>query len=174
MFQAASTGRLGFHRQQPVRTLSHPSKEYALECALTTSLLTVHVVTSDTDGIKKTLNAYRDNLVASNVEGCVNLYASDGVLMAPGYETQVGPDAVKQWYTNIRKLVTLDVEFDIHEAVAITEEYGFARTSSAGMLKINATGVTRKEANQELFVMKKVEGEWKIARYCFSESKLPE
>ncbi|KAK1823695.1 hypothetical protein LTR12_001881 [Friedmanniomyces endolithicus] len=132
------------------------------------------VLTSDTDGIKKTLNAYRDNLVASNVEGCVNLYASDGVLMAPGYETQVGHDAVKQWYTNIRKLVTLDVEFDIHEAVAITEEYGFARTSSAGTLKINATGVTRKEANQELFVMKKVEGEWKIARYCFSESKPPE
>ncbi|KAK1080386.1 hypothetical protein LTR33_005588 [Friedmanniomyces endolithicus] len=131
-------------------------------------------MTSDTDGIKKTLNAYRDNLVASNVEGCVNLYASDGVLMAPGYETQVGHDAVKQWYANIRKLVTLDVEFDIHEAVAITEEYGFARTSSVGTLKINATGVTRKEANQELFVMKKVEGEWKIARYCFSESKLPE
>ncbi|KAK0956391.1 hypothetical protein LTR91_022398 [Friedmanniomyces endolithicus] len=132
------------------------------------------VLTSDTDGIKKTLNAYRDNLVASNVEGCVQLYTSDGVLMAPGYETQVGHDAIKQWYTNIRKLVTLDVEFDIHEAVAITEEYGFARTSSAGTLKINVTGVTRKEANQELFVMKKVEGEWKIARYCFNEGKPPE
>jgi hypothetical protein len=29
------------------------------------------------------------------------------------------------------------------------------------------------EANQELFVLKKEEGEWKIARYCFSSTLGP-
>ncbi|TKA69143.1 hypothetical protein B0A55_06722 [Friedmanniomyces simplex] len=128
---------------------------------------------SETDGIKKTLNAYRNNLVASNVAGCVDLYAPDGVTMAPGFETQVGHDAVKKWYTMCFETITLDVAFDIKEAVAVSEEYGFARTTSAGAQKINKTGETSREANQELFVMKKVEGEWKIARYCFSSTNPP-
>ncbi|KAK0868365.1 hypothetical protein LTS02_003679 [Friedmanniomyces endolithicus] len=153
MLRPADSGSISTNRSKPCRTAAK--------------------MTSDTDGIKKTLNAYRDNLVASNVDGCVKLYASDGVTMAPGSETQVGHDAVKEWYTACFKMITLDVEFDIKEAVAITEEYGFARTTSAGMQKINTTGATSKEASQELFVMKKVEGEWKIARYCFSSTNPP-
>ena len=130
-------------------------------------------MTSDAEAIKKTLNAYRDALVKSDVDGCVKLYASDGITMAQGFTTQVGHDAVKEWYTNCFKNITLSVKFDIKEAEAVSEEYGFARTTSAGTQKVNQTGETSNEANQELFVLKKVDGEWKIARYCFCTTNPP-
>ena len=52
-------------------------------------------------------------------------------------------------------------------------EWAFARTSSAGTTKIHATGGGGPEANQELFVLKKVDGVWKIARYCFATTLPP-
>lgn len=128
---------------------------------------------SDADSIKQTLNAYRDALVASDAVGCASLYTPDGVTMAQNFTTQVGFDAIQEWYTNCFQNIALDVEFEIKEAVAISEEYGFARTTSAGTQKVNATGDTSKEANQELFVMQKVGGEWKIARYCFCTTNPP-
>ncbi|KAK5675203.1 hypothetical protein LTS10_012279 [Elasticomyces elasticus] len=87
--------------------------------------------------------------------------------MAQNFVTVVGRDAIKEWYSNCFANITLSVSFDIKEAVAVSEEYGFARTTSAGTQTINKTGQTSKEANQELFITKKVEGQWEIARYCF-------
>lgn len=88
--------------------------------------------------------------------------------MAQGFPTQVGHDDIREWYTKCFEAIALDVKLEIKEVVVISNEYAFARTSSAGAQKVNQTGQTSKEANQELFVMQKVDGEWKIARYCFS------
>jgi hypothetical protein len=46
--------------------------------------------------------------------------------------------------------------------------WAFARTNSAGQTAINATCESAVEGNQELFVFHKPDGDWKIARYCFS------
>jgi uncharacterized protein (TIGR02246 family) len=122
---------------------------------------------SDSEAIKATLNDYRDALVSSNVDPIVKLYAKDGVTMAQNFQTQIGHDAIREWYTQCFKAITLIVEFEIKEVVLASDEYAFARTSSSGTQKVNQTGQSSKEANQELFVMQKVDGEWKIARYCF-------
>jgi hypothetical protein len=43
------------------------------------------------------------------------------------------------------------------------------RTNSAGTQKVNASGATSTEANQELFIFKNGgDGGWRIARYSFS------
>jgi ketosteroid isomerase-like protein len=65
------------------------------------------------------------------------------------------------------------VKFDIIEVEIINADWAFARTASAGKTKIHATGGESQEANQELFVIKKEEGKWKIARYCFSTTNPP-
>ncbi|KAK5722493.1 hypothetical protein LTR15_005724 [Elasticomyces elasticus] len=130
-------------------------------------------LTPNADGIKKNLDAYRNALVASKAEECASLYASDGVIMAQNFVTVVGRDAIKEWYSNCFANIALSVSFDIKEAIVVSEEYGFARTTSAGTQKINKTGETSKEANQELSVMKKVEDQWKIARYCFCTTNPP-
>ena len=125
-------------------------------------------MSSDNEAIKETLNAYFKHLAASEVEPIVKLYAKDGVTMAQGFSTQVGHDAIREWYTNVFKAINLDVSLDVKEVVVTSNEYAFARTSSSGTQKVLQTGGTSKEANQELFVMQKVGGDWKIARYCFN------
>lgn len=42
------------------------------------------------------------------------------------------------------------------------------RSTSAGTIKLHATGQTVPESNQELFVFQKLGDEWKSARYAFS------
>lgn len=42
------------------------------------------------------------------------------------------------------------------------------RTTSTGVIKILANGAEVPEGNQELFVLRKKDGQWKIARYSFS------
>jgi ketosteroid isomerase-like protein len=124
--------------------------------------------------IKKTLEAYRDALVASDASACASLYARDGVVMAQGFPTQVGHANVSAWYKLCFSLIQLDVEFSFHEIVVVSDKYGFARTSSAGTQKMLSTGHVSNEGNQELFVMAKEGNDWKIGRYCFSTTNGPE
>ena len=129
---------------------------------------------SDVESIKATLNAYRDGIVSSNVAAIVPLYTNDGVTMAQHSTSQIGRQAIETWYTQCFQLLTLNVKFNIEEVVVASDKYAFARTTSSGTQKFNATGQTSKEANQELFVMEKVGDEWKIARYCFCTMNPPE
>jgi hypothetical protein len=69
--------------------------------------------------------------------------------------------------------IKLSVKFDIAEIRQLAPDWAFARTNSAGRVKVNATGKSAAEGNQELFVFQKVAGDWKIARYCFSAVNPP-
>ena len=42
------------------------------------------------------------------------------------------------------------------------------RTTSTGVVKILANGAEVPGSNQELFLLRKIDGQWKIARYSFS------
>jgi ketosteroid isomerase-like protein len=103
----------------------------------------------------------------------MKLYAPDGVFMAQNFPTATGTDEVRKAYDVTFNMITLSVEVDILEVVPITEKWAFARTASAGTVKVNTTGGGGPEANQELFVMQKIDGAWKIARYCFSTTNPP-
>ena len=87
--------------------------------------------------------------------------------------TSVGTQALTQAYNAVFTAITLNVKFTIYEVVPFDNDWGFVRTSSAGMQRINATGETSKENNQELFVMQKNGADWKIARYSFSTTNPP-
>ena len=64
--------------------------------------------------------------------------------------------------------IRLDIAFVVAEVRQLAPDWVFARTTSAGTIRLVATGDTIPEANQELFLFQKVEGAWKIARYCFN------
>jgi uncharacterized protein (TIGR02246 family) len=125
--------------------------------------------TTDEAAIREVLLAYEDALNASNTEAVMPLYTEDGVFMPPNNHSAVGKVAVRQAYDAVFKAITLNVKFAIAELVAISPEWAFVRTNSAGTNKINATGVVSAEGNQELFIFKKgTDGKWRIARYSFS------
>jgi ketosteroid isomerase-like protein len=83
---------------------------------------------------------------------------------------QVGRAAVKQAYEIVFSTIKLDVEFSIHE-VEVLGDTAWARTSSAGQTRILANDVVVNEGNNELFIFKKENGEWKIHQYLFSTSQ---
>jgi uncharacterized protein (TIGR02246 family) len=118
--------------------------------------------------IKAVLKSYERVLNASDVDGVVKLYTRDGVFMAQHNPSAVGIRQVRAAYTGVFQAIDLNVEFDIVEVNVIADDWAFARTNSSGTTTINATGDKISEGNQELFVLQKIDGVWKIARYSFS------
>ena len=124
---------------------------------------------ADETAIRNVMSSYESALNASNTEAGMPLYAEDGVFMAPNNQSAVGKASVRQAYDAVFKAITLGVNFAIAELVVMSPQWAFVRTNSKGTQKINATGVTSAEANQELFILKKGDdGQWRIARYSFS------
>jgi len=126
-------------------------------------------MTANQKAIVSVLTNYAASLKAADVDAVIALYTDDGVLLAQEMTPSVGAAAVRQAYTGVFKAIGLDITFHVAEVVELTPEWAFARTTSTGTMKINATGATFPEANQELFIFKKNSGgAWKIARYSFS------
>ncbi len=132
-----------------------------------------HAADSDKARIEAVLEGYERVLNASDVDGILELYTEDGVSMAPNNPSAVGIQQVEAAYTGAFQAIDLNVEFDIVEIEVISDGWAFARTNSAGTTTINATGDEVAEGNQELFVLRKVDGDWKIARYGFSTTNPP-
>ena len=132
------------------------------------SLSGAHAVDSDQENIHAVLKAYEQVLNASDVAGVLKLYTEDGVFMAQHNPSAVGIQQVEAAYTGAFQAIDLNVEFDIVEVEVISDDFAFARTNSTGTITINATGDKFPEGNQELFVLQKIDGDWKIARYSFS------
>ncbi|WP_158615310.1 SgcJ/EcaC family oxidoreductase [Acidipila sp. EB88] len=128
---------------------------------------------SDIQAITTLLEEYEQALNQSDTEAVMKLYAADGIFMPQHFPSSVGVDAVRQAYRAVFGTIQLTVKFKIEEVHAVSSEWAFARTNSAGTVLVNATGGSSAEANQELFVLQKVEGQWKIARYCFSTTNPP-
>ncbi len=132
------------------------------------SIAGAHAADSDRENIHAVLKAYEQVLNASDVDGVLKLYTEDGVFMSPNNPSAVGIDQVEAAYTGAFQAIDLNVEFDIVEVEVIADDWAFVRTNSSGTTTINATGDKIPEGNQELFVLQKIDGDWKIARYSFS------
>ena len=118
--------------------------------------------------IAAVLAKYQDALNQSNTDAVMKLYAADGVFMPQNSPSSVGAQAVRKAYDAVFDAIKLTVKFEIVEVRQLAPEWAFARTNSAGRVKVNATGESSAEGNQELFVFQKIGDIWKIARYCFS------
>ena len=130
-------------------------------------------MTPNEKAVADVLAKYQDALNQSDTDAVMRLYAADGVFMPQNSPSSVGADAVRKAYDAVFKTIKLTVKFNVAEIVEMAPDWVFARTNSAGTVKVHATGAGGPEANQELFVFHKVDGAWKIARYCFSTTNPP-
>ncbi len=125
------------------------------------------------EAVAAVLANYEDALNQSDTEAVMKLYAPDGVFMPQHFPSSVGADAVRNAYDGVFEAITLKVKFVVAEVHQIAPDWAIARTNSAGTVTVKATGGGGPEANQELFVFQKIDGAWKIARYCFSTTNPP-
>ena len=114
------------------------------------------------------LAKYQDALNQSDTSTVMRLYARNGVFMPQNSPSRVGAEQVRKAYEAVFKTIKLTVQFNVAEVVEMAPNWVFARTNSAGTVKVLATGAGGPEANQELFLFQKIDGAWRIARYCFS------
>jgi ketosteroid isomerase-like protein len=83
----------------------------------------------------------------------------------------VGTPEIKKAYDTFFANIKFSVEFKVLEVHVVSREWAFASTTSAGTTVVR--GQENHESNHELFVMQKIKGAWKIARYCFSTMNPP-
>jgi uncharacterized protein (TIGR02246 family) len=128
---------------------------------------------TEEEAVAAVLAKYQDALNGSNVEAVMKLYAPDGVFMPQNSQSSVGASAIRRAYEAVFDAIKLSVKFEVAEIHQLASDWAFARTNSAGRVKVHATGESAAEGNQELFIFKKIDGGWKIARYCFSTTNPP-
>ena len=119
------------------------------------------------------LKHYEDALNASDVNGVVQLYTDDGVVMAPDAPAAIGIQAVRDNYAGTFQAVSLKLNFEIEEIICVAPDWAVLRSHSSGTLRPAGTTADIPAAYKELFLMHKDHrGQWRIARYSFS-STLP-
>jgi len=128
---------------------------------------------ADEHAVAAILKDYETALNGSDTEAALKLYAPDGVFMPQHSLASVGTAAVRKAYEAVFAAITLTVKFEVAEIRQIAPDWVLARTNSAGTTKNNVTGAQGPEANQELFLFQKIDGAWKIARYCFCTTNPP-
>jgi uncharacterized protein (TIGR02246 family) len=131
------------------------------------------IMNANEKAVADVLAKYQDALNKSDTDAVMKLYASDGVFMPQNSRSSVGTDEARRAYDAVFRTIKLTVKFNIAEVVEIAPNWVSARTNSAGTVKVHSTGAGGPEANQELFLFQKIQGAWKIARYCFSTTNPP-
>ncbi|MGE3802305.1 MAG: SgcJ/EcaC family oxidoreductase [Candidatus Kapaibacterium sp.] len=120
--------------------------------------------------IMNLLGTYEKALNTSDAKLAQTLYTTDGIFMPTEAPSGIGAEAILKSYEYVFSQIQLNIEFTIVE-IKVEGNMAFAVTSSKGTTLIHATGDTLPEANRELFVFEKVDGEWKIARYMFNKTE---
>ena len=120
--------------------------------------------------IEELLNVYQTSLNTSDAKLAQSLYTKDGIFMPTEAPSGIGAEGILKSYEFVFSQIQLNIEFFIEE-IEVEGNMAFAVTSSKGTSLIHAIGETIPEANRELFVFEKVDGEWKIARYMFNKTE---
>ena len=120
--------------------------------------------------IKDLLGEYQKSLNTSDARLAQSLYTKDGMFMPTEAPSGIGAEGILKSYEFVFSQIQLNIEFYIEE-IQVEGNMAFAITSSKGTTLIHATGDKIPEANRELFVFEKVNGDWKIARYMFNKTK---
>ncbi len=122
--------------------------------------------------IEEIINQYEQALNASSTEDVMKLYGENPIFMPQNSPALEGREAVEKGYDYVFGNIRLKVKFTLHEI----EEFGdlaYVRTTSAGQTTILANDSKVKEANNELFIFRKENSNWKIHRYLFATSNPP-
>jgi len=120
--------------------------------------------------IQSSIKTYETALNGNDIDTILGLYGREPVFMPQHAPALVGRDAVRAGYQQVFESIKLNVRFDIHE-IQEAGDWAWVRTSSAGHTRILAAGVEVEEGNNELFVFRRENGEWKIHRYLFATSR---
>ena len=123
---------------------------------------------ADVQAIESLLSQYQRSLNESDAELAASLYASDGIFM-PLFLSSAQGELIHGSYQQIFDTIKLEIVFTIDD-LQVDGDTAHALTRSEGHATELASGNRGPEANRELFVFQRRDGEWKIARYMFNKT----
>ena len=118
------------------------------------------------------LKAYENALNSHDPKAVMALYGSDPIFIPQNAEAFIGREAVQARYQHGSQAIKVNVVFTIHEIVEMGD-LAYGRTTSVGQQEVLATHKISREANNELFIFRREQGQWKIHRYMFAASNPP-
>ena len=117
--------------------------------------------------IQTLLKTYQRSLNEGNVDLVRSVYADDAVFIGQPFPTATGKERIVALYADFLSKLDFKVEFEVLE-VELGENLGFVRTQSVGTIVPKGETPKGTERNREVFVVKKIDGAWKIYRYIFN------
>ncbi len=113
------------------------------------------------------MQTYQRSLNEANLDLVKRVYADDAIFIGQPFPTATGVDEIVALYADFLSKLDFNVEFEILE-VELGDDLGFVRTRSHGTIVPKGQKAGGSEGNRELFVLKKMEGSWKVYRYIFN------
>lgn len=120
--------------------------------------------------VETLVHSYFDALNASDVNKVASLFTADGVLLATGAPTAAGNDQIKGTFQYVFDNFKYNLQVTIGDVV-VTGKNAFVSSTSKGSYVVKASGQKADDEYRELFVIEKVSGDWKIARYMYNKAK---
>ncbi len=117
--------------------------------------------------IQNLLTTYQRGLNEGDVDLVRSVYADDAVFIGQPFPTATGQEEIVTLYADVFSKLDFNVKFDIQD-VELSGDLGFLRTRSHGTIVPKGQEPEDGEGNREVFVLKKIAGEWKFYRYIFN------
>ncbi len=117
--------------------------------------------------IQNLIQTYQSSLNEADVDLVRAVYADDAVFIGQPFPTATGVEEIVALYADFFSKLDFIVQFDVQE-IELSGDLGFVRTRSHGTIVPKGQNPEGSEGNREIFVVKRVGGEWKFFRYIFN------
>ena len=117
--------------------------------------------------IKQLLQTYQRGLNDADLELGRSVYANDADVIGQPFPTATGIQEIIALYADFLSKLDFNVQFELLE-VELSNDLGFIRTRSHGTIVPKGQKPTGSEGNREIFIVKRIQGDWKFYRYIFN------
>jgi ketosteroid isomerase-like protein len=119
--------------------------------------------------VKAVVERYQDGLNSSDFSKIRPLFARDAVAEWNEKATVIGTDAMARPYENLFKAIKFSTDFQ-YDAVDVYGDIGIVRTHHpVGQTEVHLKdGSKSLDFNREIFVLRRIAGDWKIILYTFT------
>ena len=117
--------------------------------------------------IQNLVQTYQRAMNEGDADLVRTVYADDAVFIPQPFPTATGIEEIVGLYTNFFSKMDVNVRFDIKE-IELSGDLGFVRTESHGTIVPKGQNPGDSEGNREIFVVKRIDAEWKFYRYIFN------
>ena len=117
--------------------------------------------------IKQLVQTYQRGLNDADLDLVRCVYADDAVVIGQPFPTATGIQEIIALYADFLSKLDFNVQFELLE-MELSNDLGFIRTRSHGTIVPKGQKPTGSEGNREIFIVKKIQGDWKFYRYIFN------